>query len=184
MWWQRSTWINTSIRRLIQDKNEAYKRFKKSSNNHQYSENFQSLQNLLEVSIKASKERYYSLLSKKLMEPSTSPKTYWLVLKSFHNNKKIPCISPILHQNRFVTNFKEKAKLFNSFFAKQCWIIDNGSEIPSFLHSKTDESLSNITFTEKNIEKVIQSFSFKQSQVMHIGMTWSAYACSKYAANL
>ena len=104
-----------------------------------------------------SKERYYSRLSKKLMEPSTSPKTYWSVLKSFHNNKKIPCIPPIFHENRFVTNFKEKAELFNSFFAKQCSIIDNGSEIPSFLHPKTDKSLSNITFTEKDIEKVKQS---------------------------
>ena len=91
------------------------------------------------------------------MEPSTSPKTYWSVLKSFHNNKKIPCIPPIFHENRFVTNFKEKAELFNSFFAKQCSIIDNGSEIPSFLHPKTDKSLSNITFTEKDIEKFIQS---------------------------
>ena len=91
------------------------------------------------------------------MEPSTSPKTYWSVLKSFHHNKKIPCIPPILHENSFVKNFKEKAKLFNSFFAKQCSIIDNGSEIPSFLHPKTRKSLSNITFTEKDIEKIIQN---------------------------
>ena len=47
--------------------------------------------------------------------------------------------------------------MFNSFFAKQCSIIDSGSEIPSFLHSKLDKSLSNIPFTEKDIEKVIQS---------------------------
>ena len=91
------------------------------------------------------------------MEPSTSSKTYCSVLNSFHNNKKIPCIPPILHENSFVTNFKEKAELFNSFFAKQCSIIDNGSEIPSFLHPKTDKSLSNITFTEKDIEKIIQN---------------------------
>ena len=48
-------WINSSIRRLIQDKNEAYKRFIRSNNDNQYIENFQSLQNLLEVSIEASK---------------------------------------------------------------------------------------------------------------------------------
>ena len=81
-------WINSPIRRLIQDKNEAYKRFKRSSNNNQYFENFQPLHNLLGVSIKASRERYYSSLSMKLMEASTSPKTYWSVLKSFRNNKK------------------------------------------------------------------------------------------------
>ena len=63
-------WIKSSLRRLIQDKNEAYKRFKRSKNNNWYFENFQSLQNLLRVSTEASKER------KKLMEPSTSLKTY------------------------------------------------------------------------------------------------------------
>ena len=36
-------WINSSIRCLIQDKNEAYKRFKRSNNNNQYFQNFQSL---------------------------------------------------------------------------------------------------------------------------------------------
>ena len=72
-------WINCSIKRLIQDKNDAYKRFKRSNNNSQYFENFQSLKNLLGVSIETSKERYYSRLSKKLMEPSTSPKTNWSV---------------------------------------------------------------------------------------------------------
>ena len=150
-------WINSSIRRLIQDKNEAYKHFKRNNNNNQYFESFQSLQNLLSVSTEASKERYYSHLSMKLMEPSTSPKTYWSVLKSFHSNKKIPCIPPIFHENRFVTNFKEKSECFNSFFAKQCSITDNDSEIPSFLHPEADKSLSNITFTENDIEKFIES---------------------------
>ena len=53
-------WINSSIRRLIHDKNETYKRFKRSNNNNQYFESFQSLQNLLGVCIEASKERCYS----------------------------------------------------------------------------------------------------------------------------
>ena len=35
-------WINSSIRRLIQDKNEAYECFKRSKKNNQYFENFQS----------------------------------------------------------------------------------------------------------------------------------------------
>ena len=73
------SWIDSAIRRLIQDKNEAYKRFKRGNSNSQHFENVQSLQNLLKVSIEASKQRYYSRLSKKLMEPSASPKTYWSV---------------------------------------------------------------------------------------------------------
>ena len=56
----------------------------------------------------------------------------------------------------FITNFKEEAELFNSFFfAKQYTIINNNSEILSFLHPKTDKSLSKIMLTEKDIKKVI-----------------------------
>ena len=54
------SWINSSIRRLIKNENEAYKRFKRSNNKSQHFENFQSLQNLLVVSIEMFKERYYS----------------------------------------------------------------------------------------------------------------------------
>ena len=37
-------WNNRSMRRLIQDKNEACKRFKRCNNNSQHFQNFQSLQ--------------------------------------------------------------------------------------------------------------------------------------------
>ena len=71
-----------------------------------------------------------------------------------------------MHQ--FFTNIdllqiSKKVELLNSFFAKQCSIIDNRSKIPSFLNSKADKSLSNITFTEKNIEKVIQNLDLNKT---------------------
>ena len=53
----------------------------------------------------------------------------------------MPCIPPIFYENRFATNFKEKTKFFNSFFPMECSVIDNDSEIPSFLYPKTDKSL-------------------------------------------
>ena len=84
--------------------------------------------NLLAVSMEASKERHYSRLSKKLINLSISQRLYWSVLKSFHNNKNIPCIPWVLHENRWDTNFKEKAELINSFFPNQRLIIDNASK--------------------------------------------------------
>ena len=90
--------------------------YKGNNNNSQHFENFQFLQNLRGVSTEASKQKYYPCLSTKLMDLSTSHKIYWSVLKSLRDNKKIPCISPIFHESRFVTNFKEKNELFNSLF--------------------------------------------------------------------
>ena len=34
-----------------------------------------------------------------------------------------------LHKNSFITNFKRKAQLFNSFFTKRCSLISNNSDI-------------------------------------------------------
>ena len=67
-----------------------------------------------------SKEKYYTKLTSRLAvtsrlaDPLTSPKTYWSIL----NNKKKPCIPLLFHENKFITDFKEKAELFNHFFCK------------------------------------------------------------------
>ena len=72
----------------------------------------------------------------------TSLKTYWSILKTLLNNKKIPCIPALLQDNKYVTDFKKKAELFNLFFAKQRSIIDNSSELLSnFLKKQTNLSL-------------------------------------------
>ena len=81
------------------------------------------------------------------MDPMTNTKTYWSILKSLLNNNKIPCIPPLFHQNKYVTDFKKKAELFNCFFAKQCVIINNSSEILSNILKKTDKSISTVTVT-------------------------------------
>ena len=63
------------------------------------------------------KEDYYCALSDKLNDPHTSVKSYWSILKTLYNGKKIPLIPPILISNKLVSNFKEKANNFNAFFA-------------------------------------------------------------------
>ena len=68
--------------------------------------------------IEKSKDKYYYRLSKQLNDPSTSAKSYWTNLKTFHNKRKIPLIPPLLVNNSFVTDFKEKANLFNEFFPR------------------------------------------------------------------
>ena len=66
----------------------------------------------------------------------TSRKYYWSILKTFLNNKKILVIPPILHDNKFITNFKKKAETFNNFFAKQCSLINTNSDFFQFFQRK------------------------------------------------
>ena len=73
----------------------------------------------------------------------------------FHiNNKKVPCITPLIHNNQSVVDFKEKSKLFNSLCAKQFTHIETGSNLPIF--HRQNESLSTVNFSENDILSVIR----------------------------
>ena len=78
-------------------------------------EKFPFLQSQVNVSVENSKQKCYSEVSSKLANPTTSSKKYWIILKTFPNNKEITSLSPLFHEINFITNFKEKAELFNTF---------------------------------------------------------------------
>ena len=77
---------------------------------------FEFLQSKLNFLIEKSELNYYPRLSKNSSDPMTSPKPYWSILKTFLNNEKIPYILPLLRDDTFIINFKEKAEIFNSLF--------------------------------------------------------------------
>ena len=69
-------------------------------------------------------------MASKLTNVQRNSKTYWSLLNRILGNKKIPLIPQLLHENKFVRDFKEKAELFNSFFAKKYSLIKNSSKLP------------------------------------------------------
>ena len=66
-----------------------------------------------------SKEEHYQNINRKLNDPLTSNETYWPIIKTFFNVRKVPAIHPLLFNGGFVTDFQENANTFNSFFAKE-----------------------------------------------------------------
>ena len=96
-------------------------------------------------------------MSARLTKYHKSSNAYWSLLKTFLNNKKIPLIPPLYHQDDFITNFKIKAEIFKSFFASQCSLIKNDSKLPSYLNYKTDNRLSALNFSSDGIAKILQN---------------------------
>ena len=44
-------------------------------------------------------------------------KTYWSILRSFYNDRKVPLIPPLLIDDKCVTDIQTKTNIFNNFFA-------------------------------------------------------------------
>ena len=65
------------------------------------------------------------------------------------NNEKIPCIPPLLHQDKFIIDFKEKAEMFDNCFTDQCFILKN--KLPATL------SKNHSDFSNKDILKIIRN---------------------------
>ena len=66
------------------------------------------LQDRLNTSIEASKQKCYCRMTNKLTNAQKSSKTYWSLLKGFLNNKKIPHILPLFHENCFIIDFEKR----------------------------------------------------------------------------
>ena len=86
-------------------------------------------------------------------------KTYWSILKAFYKNKKIPQIPPLLEDDKFVTDMKTKADIFNTFFAEQCTPLKNDSKLPSNQIYLTQSRLGSLNFNEDEILKIIRALN-------------------------
>ena len=98
---------------------------------------------------------------KKLTNVSKNCKAYWSLLRRLL--KKIPLIPRLSHENIFVTDFKEKAELFKSYFATQCCLISNSSKLPSHIQYLTDSPLSCVSFSCDKTAKVIQNLDLTKA---------------------
>ena len=54
-------------------------------------------------------------MTRKLTNVQRNSKICWSLLKHFLNNEKTPRIPPLFHENKFLTDVKEKAEYFNAF---------------------------------------------------------------------
>ena len=124
-------WMNEIIKSKIKTKTLL---FKQHIQYGRFESDFVFLETLItEINelISSTKNLYYENLARKLNNPLLQAKTYWSILKTFYNEKKIPIIPPLLVDNNFVTGIQTKANIFNKFFAEQCTPLKNNSVFPA-----------------------------------------------------
>ena len=111
--------MTNGIRAVIEINKNAYEEYIRSGMRHNYYVRLENLATELSSLIRDTKTKYHSKLAAKLVNPSTSPKTYWSILKTFTIVRKVTVIPPLLINNESISNFKTKSNYFNRSFNQQ-----------------------------------------------------------------
>ena len=102
---------------MLKKQNRIYKKYKKNGFRNEDKLIFEAYRGEVADAIEKSKERYLLSLGNKLCDNRTGQKSYWKIVNNLLNKCKIPRIPPLLVAHKFITCIKEKAFLFNNFFA-------------------------------------------------------------------
>lgn len=112
--------------------------------------------------INKAKNDYLSDLGSKICDPNTGQKCFWTAFNRLLNNKKITNIPPLIENNKYIACFKEKAKIFNDYFALQCRPLVTPSSLPPF-RPLTNERLSEIPIELDKICAIISKLNSKKA---------------------
>ena len=156
-------WMNDTVKSKIIAKNLLFKQYIK---NGRFESDFMFLEtiaNELNELISSTKALYYDNLAKKLNNPLLQAKTYWSILKTFYNDKKIPLIPPLLVDDKFVTDIQKKANVFNKFFAEQCTPLDNNSSLPVNQLFLTQSRLTSLDLDDDELLKMIRALNINKA---------------------
>ena len=152
-------WMNETIKSKIKTKNKF---FNQHIQNGGFERDFVLVErSVTELSdlISHTKALYYENFAKKLDNPLLQTKTYWSILKTFYNDKKVSLVPPLLIDNEFVTDIKTKANIFNKFFADQCTILKNNSMVPTNHMFLIQARLQSFDLNEDEVLKIIRALN-------------------------
>ena len=122
----------------------------------------EAFRNECQKAVEKAKSDYLNHLGNKLNDTNTPQKLYWKIISKVLNKCRAPKIPPLLINNEFIVNCKEKAKHFNRFFSDQCKLVQNNSTIP-FLYYHADKRISDIAISSEKILSLIRCINPKKA---------------------
>ena len=102
---------------------------------------------------------------------------YWSTLKTFLNKKKV--VFHLLHNGKFVKNFKKKTELFSGFFTRQWSLVNNNRKLLSVLNKKTFQLLLTVEFSTYDILKIISYLNPNKAHGHNIISIWMLKICDE-----
>ena len=143
---------------MLNKQTRLFKNFKKHGYKSEDKKRLDSYRDECKKSIDNSKESCLKLLGLNLADPKTSTKAYWKIMNKVMNKCKSPRIPPILSDNNFIINCKDKATVFAKFFSLQYKPMFNNSVLPNLTYL-TNSRLVDIVISLDEIISLIRNLN-------------------------
>ena len=112
-------WINKPVKTMRNRKNRLFKNYKRHGYRVEDKVRLDTFRSECQQAVETAKLSYLTALGNKVNDPNTSQKTYWKIINRVMNKCRAPKVPPLLVNNLFILNCKEKARHFNDFFSHQ-----------------------------------------------------------------
>ena len=154
-------WITPKLKTAIKRNTRVYRKWAKKGRNENDRENVRKSQNDTNKLIKDAKQSYYDKLGEKLSDPQIGAKHFWNAFHRISNRTKKTNIPPIILNDKYISNFRDKANIFNDYFSDQCNILDNDSTLPD-IEYKTTASTNHVNISVEKIINIISKMNPKK----------------------
>ena len=148
----------TELRRMRRKKNKLH-RLAKSINTAKCWSDFREFRNHYNFKIREAKIKSQEKDAESLRDPvNLTPKKWWRLAKSFikEDSTRNSCYPSLKVNNDLISDDKEKAEAFNSFFLKHSDIDDSNAGTPDGTPT-TDNRLVSLRITEQDVTDLINT---------------------------
>jgi len=155
-------WFNTELRKLLQQKNVAHRKAKRSNSTEDWA-NFRFVRNTYTGKIRDASAAYKQRLATKLINKNTTgQKGWWNIARQFMGNVKSSQIPAMKYGDSIVNDSHQKAAKFNSTFLQFSSIDTADASIPEVIFA-TDSRLSSIIVEVEETMDIIRSLNINKA---------------------
>ena len=113
-------WMTKPLKTMLNRKNRLFSNYKRHGYKAEDKVRLDAFRFECQQAVKTAKLSYLTNLGNKVNNPGISPKSYWKIINRVMNKCRAPKMPPLLVNNLFILNCREKGRYFNDYFSLQC----------------------------------------------------------------
>ena len=148
-------WLNSKIKKMIRKRKRLFNKFKSTRDDFDF-QNYKHFRNKVTQEIRKSKKEQIDRLADNLKNNTNAPRDWWKTLKTFIKPSQRVLIPPLEKDGCIYSDSKDKADIFNTFFANQSSLDDSNASLPD-ITPVPQSVIEPFTFTPTEVESVLKS---------------------------